>query len=69
MSEHGLSTLQPPLAMFIAHKAEIDDLLNRIQLGSADQFDAQPDGVHWGNVGSLRYVVEQLRAIAAFMAV
>ena len=69
MSQHGFSISQQPLATFMARKAEIDDLLGRIQAGSADHFNAQPDEVHWSHVGSLGHVAEQLRAIAAFLTV
>ena len=69
MSQRSLSTNQQPLATFMARKAEIDDLLGHIQASSADHFYAQPDEVHWGHVGSLGHVAEQLRAVAAFLAV
>lgn len=47
MSQHRLSSNRQPLATFMAGKAEIDDLLGRIQAGSAYHFNAQPDEVQW----------------------
>lgn len=56
------------LAAFIAKKAEIDTALARLTALSADHFDADPDTLHWGHVGTLEFYAEQLRHItdAAF---
>ena len=56
------------LAAFLAKKAEIDTALARLTALSADHFDADPDSLHWGHVGTLGYYAEQLRRItdAAF---
>ena len=50
-------------------KAEIDDLLARIQAASADHFDTDPGAVTWGHAGSLGFVTERLKEIAAFLRV
>lgn len=53
---------------FLAKKAEIDTMLARLQALSADHFEASPDEVHWGHVGTLGFYAEQLKRItdAAF---
>ena len=52
------------LDAFIVRKAEIDEMLVRIQALSDDHFNAHPDEIHWGHVGDLSYYSEQLREIA-----
>ncbi len=56
------------LAAFLAKKAEIDTALARLTALSANHFDADPDSLHWGHVGTLGFYAEQLRLItdAAF---
>ena len=56
------------LAAFLAKKAEIDTALARLTALSANHFDADPDSVHWGHVGTLGFYAAQLRHItdAAF---
>lgn len=56
------------LDAFLAKKAEIDTMLARLQALSADHFEASPDEVHWGHVGTLGSYAEQLKRItdAAF---
>ena len=51
------------LAAFIARKAEIDTMLERIATLSADHFDVSPDDVHWGHVGTLAHYAELLKRI------
>ena len=51
------------LAAFIARKAEIDTMLERIAALSADHFDVSPDDVHWGHVGTLAHYAELLKRI------
>jgi hypothetical protein len=45
---------------FLARCAEFDDLMQRLDALRARNFDAGPT-IHWGHVGSLRYVIERLR--------
>lgn len=56
------------LDAFLAKKAEIDTMLARLQALSADHFEASPDEVNWGHVGTLGFYAEQLQRItdAAF---
>jgi hypothetical protein len=53
---------------FIARKAEIDAMLERLAALSADHFDTSPDEINWGHVGTLEYYAELLSRItdAAF---
>ena len=40
------------LNAFIAAKAEIDELLRRLQALSDDRFNTHPDDINWGEVGT-----------------
>ena len=51
------------LAAFIARKAEIDTMLERLAALSADHFDVFPHDVHWGHVGTLAHYAELLKRI------
>ena len=53
---------------FIARKAEIDEMLARLQALSADHFNVASEDVTWGHVGDLEYYAETLRHVtdAAF---
>ena len=57
------------VATFIADKAEIDNLLARIQASSDDHFGTAPEAVTWGHVGRMGFVTERLKEIAAFLRV
>ena len=50
-------------ATFPAKKAEIDTALARLTALSANHFDADPDTLHWGHVGTLDFYASQLRRI------
>ena len=56
------------LDAFIAAKAEIDAMLARLAALSADHFNASPEVVNWGHVGTLEHYASLLRQItdAAF---
>jgi len=56
------------LDAFIAKKAEIDAMLERIKALSDDHFDTSPDEINWGHVGTLSHYAELLKRItdAAF---
>lgn len=51
------------LEAFIARKAEIDAMLERLTVLSDDHFDVSPDDVHWGHVGTLAHYAELLKRI------
>ena len=48
---------------FIARKAEIDAMLERIKALSDDHFNTSPDEINWGHVGTLNHYRAKLREI------
>ncbi len=56
------------LDAFIAAKAEIDAMLDRLKALSDDHFETNPDDIHWGHVGDLKRYAGLLHQItdAAF---
>ena len=55
------------LAAFIGKKAEIDEMLARLQALSDDHFNFDPEAVNWGSVGSISSVASELRQITDFL--
>jgi len=51
------------LDAFLAAKVEIDAMLARLTTLSADHFDAHPDEINWGHVGTLNHHAGLLRQI------
>ena len=51
------------LAAFIAKKAEIDAMLARLQALSDDHFNAHPNEINWGDVGTLEHYASLLKRI------
>ena len=51
------------LDAFLAAKAEIDTMLARLAALSADHFEASPDEITWGHVGTLNHYRAKLREI------
>ena len=49
---------------FLAAKAEIDTMLERLAALSADHFESSPDEIHWGHVGTLNHYRDRLRDIS-----
>jgi len=56
------------LDAFIAAKAEIDTMLERLKALSDDHFETHPDEINWGDVGTLNHYASLLSEItdAAF---
>ena len=52
------------LDAFLAAKVEIDAMLARLTTLSADHFDAHPDEINWGHVGTLNHYASLLRQIS-----
>ena len=48
---------------FLAAKAEIDAMLERLAALSADHFETRPDEINWGHVGTLNRYRDRLRDI------
>lgn len=55
------------LDAFIAAKADIDTMLERLKALSDDHFEFDPDAINWGAVGSLDSVAADLRRITDFL--
>jgi len=51
------------LAAFMARKADIDAMLTRLQGLSDDHFNAHPDEINWGDVGTLENYASLLKRI------
>jgi hypothetical protein len=64
------TTTSKPSALdaFIAGKARIDGMLDRLKTLSDDHFGIEPDAIDWGHVGMLSHYAELLKRItdAAF---
>ena len=54
------------LTAFLGKRAEIDTMLARLAALSDDHFNASPDAVNWGDVGSLEYQAHLLKQISDF---
>jgi hypothetical protein len=56
------------LDTFIARKAEIDAMLDRLKALSDEHFGYSPDEINWGHAGTLAHYAELLKRItdAAF---
>ena len=54
--------LRPAAASF-ATRAKIDVMLVRLKPLSDDQFEAHPDEINWGHVGTLNHYASLLRQI------
>jgi hypothetical protein len=52
-----------PIDAFLAAKAEIDAMLERMAALSADHFETHPDEINWGHVGTLNHYRDRLREI------
>jgi hypothetical protein len=48
---------------FMGKKAEIDEMLARLASLSDDHFNAQPDEINWGHVGTLQHYTSLLKRI------
>ena len=51
------------LAAFVSKKAEIDEMLTRLQALSDDHFNYSPDEITWDHVGTLGYYAEMLKRV------
>ncbi len=62
-TEKARRNQQAALAAFVCRKAEIDTMLARLAALSDDHFNASPDEVNWGHVGTLEHYASLLRQI------
>ncbi len=51
------------LDAYIAKRAEIDTMLNRLKTLSDDHFNVGPEEIDWGHVGILAHYVDLLKRI------
>lgn len=67
-AEKAARNQEAALNAFIGKKAEIDEMLARLASLSGDHFNAHPDEVNWGHVGTLEHYASRLKDItdAAF---
>ena len=66
-AEKARRNREAAFAAFIAKKAEIDEMLARLQSLSDDHFGFDPEAVNWGAVGSIDHVASDLREITDFL--
>ena len=62
-AEKAARNKEAALTAFIGKKAEIDGMLARLQALSDDHFNAHPDEVNWGHVGTLEHYASLLKRI------
>jgi hypothetical protein len=67
-AEKAARNREAALDAFIGRKAEIDEMLARLQSLSADHFNAHPEKISWADVGTLEHYASRLKDItdAAF---
>ena len=62
-AEKARRNQEAALAAFMEKKAEIDAMLARLQGMSDDHFNAHPDEINWGHVGTLEHYASLLKRI------
>ncbi len=62
-AEKARRNREAALAAFVGKKAEIDEMLARLQALSDDHFNAHPDEINWGHVGTLEHYASLLKRI------
>jgi hypothetical protein len=63
MQKQIAKSKEEALAAFVSKKAEIDEMLTRLQALSDDHFNYSPDEVDWGHVGTLGHYAELLKRV------
>lgn len=62
-AEKARRNREAALSAFMAKKAEIDEMLTRLQALSDDHFNAHPDEINWSDVGTLEHYARLLKRI------
>lgn len=62
-TEKARRNQEAALAAYMEKKAEIDAMLARLQRLSDDHFNAHPDEINWGHVGTLEHYTSLLKRI------
>jgi hypothetical protein len=63
LQKHMAKSREEALAAFVSKKAEIDEMLTRLQALSNDHFGYTPDEITWDHVGTLSYYAELLKRV------
>jgi hypothetical protein len=63
MKKQIAKSREEALSAFVSKKAEIDEMLTRLQALSDDHFNYSPDEIDWGHVGTLGYYAELLKRV------
>jgi hypothetical protein len=63
MQKQIAKSKEDALAAFVSKKAEIDEMLTRLQALSDDHFNYSPDEIDWGHVGTIGYYAELLKRV------
>ena len=62
-AEKARRNKEAALNAFIGKKAEIDEMLARLQALSDEHFDCHPDEINWGHVSTLEHYASLLKRI------
>ena len=62
-AEKARRNQEAAIGAFIGKKAEIDEMLARLQALSDDHFNCHPDEVGWATVGTLEHYASLLKRI------
>ena len=62
-AEKARRNKEAALNAFLGKKAEIDEMLARLQSLSDDHFNVHPDKINWGHVGTLEHYASLLTRI------
>jgi len=62
-AEKARRNREAALNAFLGKKAEIDQMLARLQTLSADHFNSHSDEINWGDVGTLEHYASLLKRI------
>ena len=60
---HAIESNDTVLNAFLAVRAEVDTMLERLKALSDDHFETHPDEINWGDVGALNHYTSLLRQI------
>ena len=62
-AEKAARNREAAIKAFMGKKAEIDDMLARLQSLSDEHFNCHPDEINWGHVGTLEHYASLLKRI------
>lgn len=62
-AENARRNQEAALNAYVGEKAEIDEMLARLQALSDDHFNCHPDEINWSHVGTLEHCASLLKRI------